>query len=456
MAAIPRATIMVVEIFGGYLVGRTLIRNRIDHKNYFRYLTIVFAVLLPFAVLEMLTGFNTRAEDRRHRPHRSAAAGQPRPAARHQPGEGDARASHTCSAWSPRWASRTCSTSTASSLSRRWRGRGLFVFMTFISLSTGPLLSVLCQLGLIAWDRTLAFLRFRWLLLVYLALFGVLLVRIGAEFHLRDFIVNDVSYARASAESRLVDLGLRPDGGEAASGLRHRPERLDAALVARRARPASTTSGWGRRCASACRRSSSWRWPGGRLRADRDAEDALAGGGGLPAGLSHRPWRASTLVLVHRLHLERHLRLRDDLYRRRRLVLPPAPGGRRAGTPRPGAVGPPRRAPSGSAPASAGGGARMTGPGNGEGYPRDRDLSQAPRPPVAAGAAELLHPAGDDRGDGHLPDADGGLDPAADVRAPASGHRRRQRHPVAALFAPRLHQPPGLHGGPRLRRSSAS
>ena len=87
---------------------------------------------------------------------------------------------------------------------------GFFAFVTFTSLSTGPLLSVLCQLGLIAWDRTLSFFRFRWLLLVYLVLFAILLVRIGGEFQLREVIVNDVSYAKASAQTRLVvwDYGL--------------------------------------------------------------------------------------------------------------------------------------------------------------------------------------------------------------------------------------------------------
>ena len=48
----------------------------------------------------------------------------------------------------------------------------LFAFMTFTTLSTGPLLSVFCQLCLMAWDRALAFLRFRWLLLAYLVLLG--------------------------------------------------------------------------------------------------------------------------------------------------------------------------------------------------------------------------------------------------------------------------------------------
>ena len=101
---------------------------------------------------------------------------------------------------------------------------GFFVFMTFTSLSTGPLLSVACQLGLIAWDRALAFLRFRWLLLVYLVLFGVLLLRIGAEFQIRD-VHRQRSLLRQGLRRRPPHrLRLRPDGGEAASGLRHRPE----------------------------------------------------------------------------------------------------------------------------------------------------------------------------------------------------------------------------------------
>jgi len=81
----------------------------------------------------------------------------------------------------------------------------LFAFMTFTTLSTGPLLAVFCQLCLMAWDRALAFLRFRWLLLAYLVLLGVLAIRIGADFQIREFVVHDLSYSQGSAESRLVN-----------------------------------------------------------------------------------------------------------------------------------------------------------------------------------------------------------------------------------------------------------
>ena len=200
---------MFAEFTGGYLVGRTLIRNRTDHKNYFRYLTIVFAVLAPFAVLEMLTGFNmmrTIAEYVFTVPPRQGNLD-------HR--FGMTRAMGTLEhplTWG------LIASMCVANVFYIYRERlfaalgrtGFFVFMTFTSLSTGPLLSVACQLGLIAWDRALAFLRFRWLLLVYLALFGVLLLRIGGEFQIREVIVNDISYAKASAEVRLIvwDYGL--------------------------------------------------------------------------------------------------------------------------------------------------------------------------------------------------------------------------------------------------------
>lgn len=209
MAGIPRGTIMFVEFVGGYLIGRTLICNRIDHKNYFRYITIVFAALAPFAVLEMLTGFNamrTIAEFVLTVPPRQGNLD-------HR--FGMTRAMGTLE--HPITWGLVASMSVANvfyiyrkRLSVALGQAGFFAFMTFTSLSTGPLLSVLCQFGLIAWDRALAFFRFRWLVLVYLVLFGILLVRIGGEFHLRELIVNDVSYAKASAETRLVvwDYGL--------------------------------------------------------------------------------------------------------------------------------------------------------------------------------------------------------------------------------------------------------
>jgi hypothetical protein len=203
MAGVPRGVIMFAEFAGGYLIGRTLIRNRIDHKNYFRYLTYVFLALMPFAVLEMLTGFNairTIADFVLTIPPRQGNLD-------HRLGMTRAQGTleHPIT-----WG--MIASMCVANVFYIYRERlpaalgrtGLFAFVTFTSLSTGPLLSVALQIGMIAWDRALAFLRFRWLLLAYLALFGLLLVRIGGELHLRELIVNDVSYAKASAETRLI------------------------------------------------------------------------------------------------------------------------------------------------------------------------------------------------------------------------------------------------------------
>ena len=222
LSTIPRATINFVELFGGYLVGRTLIRNRIDHKNYFRFLTIAFLCLLPFVVIEMLTGFNTIrtiADLVLNVPPRQSNLGRRFGLIRAQgPFEHPILFGMVAS----------MGVANAFYIYRR-SSQGVmramfFTFMTFSTLSSGPLLSAFCQICLMAWDRALAFLRFRWLLLAYLALLALFAIRIGAEFQLRDFIVTASLLQPELRRGSPRQPRLRPDGGEAASDLRHRPE----------------------------------------------------------------------------------------------------------------------------------------------------------------------------------------------------------------------------------------
>jgi hypothetical protein len=209
LGAIPRATIMVVEMFGGYLVGRTLIRNRIDHKTYFHFLTLAFLVLLPFVVLEALTLINIPAKIAGlvlTIPPRTTWLGYRL---------GIHRAEGTFE--HPILLGMVASMGVAN-VAYIWRDHLiqavsrtlLFAGTVFLTVSTGPLLSVALQLSLMAWDRVLAFLRFRWLLLTYLALLGLLLLRIGVEFEIREIIVDHLSMSPASAQGRLVnfDYGL--------------------------------------------------------------------------------------------------------------------------------------------------------------------------------------------------------------------------------------------------------
>jgi hypothetical protein len=209
LSALPRATILFVELFGGYLIGRTLIRNRIDHKNYFRFLTIVFLFLMPFLVLEAATlvniprkiadlVFSLAPRDTHLNPRFFLYRAQ-------------GPLEH------PILLGLVASMGVANvayiyrNSLREAAGRALFfVAIVFMSVSSGPLLSVAIQLCLTAWDRALAFLRFKWLLLVYLVLLGLLLLRIGVDIRIREFIVNYLSYSQGSAEGRLVvfDYGM--------------------------------------------------------------------------------------------------------------------------------------------------------------------------------------------------------------------------------------------------------
>jgi hypothetical protein len=54
----PLAGMQVVELMGGYLVGRTLIVNARDYSLFLRYLILAQLFLLPFALLEFFTNIN--------------------------------------------------------------------------------------------------------------------------------------------------------------------------------------------------------------------------------------------------------------------------------------------------------------------------------------------------------------------------------------------------------------
>ena len=58
IARIPLAVSTLMEMLGGYLVGRTLVRNATDYRIFLRHLVFILLVLLPFSVLEHFTNVN--------------------------------------------------------------------------------------------------------------------------------------------------------------------------------------------------------------------------------------------------------------------------------------------------------------------------------------------------------------------------------------------------------------
>lgn len=201
----PRAVISFVELFGGYLVGRILITDAREFKRYFVVLGLGFAVIAPFALLEMATGFNT------FRTIFGLVFGIP--ARQHNLGLrlGLVRAQGTLE--HPILWGLVASLGVANgfyiwrrNLVKAFGASGFFAFMVGTSLSSGPLLGVLAQICLMAWDRLFFFMRFRWVVLGFLALFALLLLKILAQFHLLDFVLGNLTFSKTSADGRLVVL----------------------------------------------------------------------------------------------------------------------------------------------------------------------------------------------------------------------------------------------------------
>lgn len=205
LGSLPRSVILCVEIFGGYLVGRMLIRNTADYRRFFVLLTLGFACLLPFALVEMLTGKNlVRAlfEPIFNIPPRQSNLA-------HRLGMTRAQTVFD----HPILFGLIASMGVANVL-YVWRDRfvrsvqlaAFFVFMVFTTISSGPMLSVLLQLGMTFWDRMGWFLRGKWFWLAGGAALTLLVLSLAAQFHILDFVIENLMFNPQTADGRLIIL----------------------------------------------------------------------------------------------------------------------------------------------------------------------------------------------------------------------------------------------------------
>ena len=204
LGALPRSVITITETFGAYLFGRLFVRNAADYRRFFVLLTIGFAVLLPFAVVEMLTGqdvlrrifgliFNIPEPERI--PRARLGLTRARTIFEH-----------------PILFGLVASMGVANmlyiyrdSFRRSMQLTAFFVFVVFSSISSGPMLSVLVQLALTAWDRLLWFMRFKWLVLGFLGIMAMLLLQIASQFHILDFIIDNLMFNPETAPGRIIN-----------------------------------------------------------------------------------------------------------------------------------------------------------------------------------------------------------------------------------------------------------
>jgi len=159
------AGIYIVEAFGSYLIARCYIRSAADSQAVTRFIFVVVLILLPLATIESLIGFNLLRD-----PFHTLRGGESFVHIEGRLGLERARTSFE----HPILYGVFAASSFASVFyvlarpqyifTRVWRTM-VVAAATFFSLSTGPLLALFVQGGLIAWGRLMRNVPRRWVLL---------------------------------------------------------------------------------------------------------------------------------------------------------------------------------------------------------------------------------------------------------------------------------------------------
>ena len=190
--------ITVVELVGGYLVGRCFIRNSTDYRLFFRYFFYCLVFMFPFVILEQIT----------QKPLLNQLLGTVLRTHADYSGEQRLGLNRVQGFFEhPILYGMFCSLGIAnfyfltSGLVKRLAMTGFATFMTAMAVSTAPLLSIVLQFGLIAWDKVT---KGKWLLLTGLASAAYVLIDLLSNrtpFHV---LVTYGTLKQGSAYNRLL------------------------------------------------------------------------------------------------------------------------------------------------------------------------------------------------------------------------------------------------------------
>lgn len=200
LARIPLGAITFVDLFGGWLVGRVLIRSVEDFRCFVRAMIWACVVMLPFAILEAFTNINGL----------------------------QMIFSPIFDTYSKGWSSYGrlglervmtgfahpilfgvfCSFAVATSyytfihLKTKIKLMvGLLTFMTFLSLSSGPLLSAAVQIGLMIWGKVT---RNSWKILAYMTVTAYVVVDLLSNRTPITIAINYVTFNPTTAWYRVA------------------------------------------------------------------------------------------------------------------------------------------------------------------------------------------------------------------------------------------------------------
>ncbi|HEV7718507.1 MAG TPA: polymerase, partial [Arsenicitalea sp.] len=203
-AAIQSGGILFVETMGAYLLARCYIRNADDFRGLARLLFWIVALLLPFAIIEAISGRDVGL----------ALFSSILP-------------SHPVTTNIPRWGLRRvqtifehpilmgvcCSSILALThlvlgegkpLARRWTRSLIVVLTAALSLSSGPWSAIVVQSGLMGWNWSLGSIRARWKILIGLVVAMLVLIQLFAKRPLPNILFSSFAFDADSAFFRLL------------------------------------------------------------------------------------------------------------------------------------------------------------------------------------------------------------------------------------------------------------
>jgi hypothetical protein len=191
----------VVSLFGGYMVGRILIRRTTDYAQFFRFFLYGLVFWFPFAMLELVTRRMLISEILSH-----FADALPRA------GNGPRLGLNRVQAFMEHSITYglLCSVGVANSyyllrdkaFPLRYAGTGFFAFMTFISLSSAPVIAMGMQFLLIGWDRITGVARHKWVLLGIIWVVTVATVQLAAPHGIVGLVIDNFAFDSSTGWGR--------------------------------------------------------------------------------------------------------------------------------------------------------------------------------------------------------------------------------------------------------------
>lgn len=194
------AIISVVELFGGYLIGRVMIRSDGDFRKLFIYMLLAMIFLFPFVVVELLTDRNILQDIfRKFLPTYSKGGSS----------YGRLGLNRVMAGFEhPILYGLFCALAFAPLLfifrATRMRSAGVLIFvafMTFASLSSAPLLAVAIQIGLLIWWRVTGG---QWKLLAGLVVTAYVTVDLLSNRTPITILINYISFDPNTAWTRVM------------------------------------------------------------------------------------------------------------------------------------------------------------------------------------------------------------------------------------------------------------